>query len=103
MKINEFQKLMKDLYFKSDKKRGVHRTALWLTEELGELVSLLKNPVSDLKKTSLRKNVEEEMADVYAWVASLANLLGINLEEAVNDKYPGKCPKCHQNPCICKK
>ena len=34
MDISEFQKLMQDLYLTNDKKRGIHRTALWLGEEV---------------------------------------------------------------------
>jgi NTP pyrophosphatase (non-canonical NTP hydrolase) len=99
MQISEFQTLMRDLYFKNDQQRGIHRTALWLVEEMGELAHELK---VEPEKIELKK-VEEEMADVYAWVASLANLLCIDLESAVKAKYPSVCPKCVKIPCICKK
>ena len=99
MDISEFQRLMKDLYYTNDAQRGVHRTGLWLMEEMGELSHELKKflPAINLKA------VAEEMADIYAWVASLANLLDIDLSEAVLSKYPYKCIKCNQNPCMCKK
>ena len=97
MEIAAFQLLMKDLYFKNDQARGVHRTGLWLVEEVGELVREIKRDPDKINKGQ----VEEEMADIYAWVASLANLLDIDLNSAVNRKYPGCCPKCNRNPCIC--
>ena len=103
MHIRSFQKLMKDLYINSDGKRGVHRTALWLVEEIGELASQLKKNEKDLSKKDVKENIEEEMADIYAWVASLANLLDIDLDGAVQRKYPKRCPKCRKNPCICNK
>ena len=86
---------MKKLYFKKDSKRGKEKTLLWLIEEAGEL------------SESLRKgNIEaiaEELADVIAWTASLANLEGIDLEKALQKKYPGYCTYCGSIPCKCKK
>ena len=96
MKISEFQKLMKDLYFHQDLNRGIEKTFIWLVEEVGELASTLKQDSElDLNKIS------EEMADIIAWMSSLANLLEIDLEKALVDKYPNKCIKCNSNPCCC--
>ena len=47
-----------------------------------------------------RANLEEEFADVFAWLASLATLEGIDLE-AASGKYADGCPKCHRTPCAC--
>lgn len=97
MEISEFQNLMKTLFFESDSKRGIHRTSLWLVEEVGELVRELKKTEDQMDLES----VKEEMGDVFAWLCSLANLLGISLEEAANNKYPGYCKKCTKSPCEC--
>jgi len=43
----------------------------------------------------------DEFADVLAWLASLANVVGIDLEKAAMTKYDGKCPKCQKSPCQC--
>ena len=99
MEISKFQQLMKDLYFTNDNQRGIHRTSVWLVEEMGELAHELKKDLSAIDKIA----VAEEMADVYAWVASLANLLEIDLNSAVTSKYPHFCVKCGQNPCKCTK
>ena len=40
-------------------------------------------------------------AVVLAWLATLANIAGVDLEEAMDRKYGGGCPKCHANPCRC--
>jgi NTP pyrophosphatase (non-canonical NTP hydrolase) len=37
-----------------------------------------------------------------AWLASLANVVDIDLEKAALSKYPNKCPKCGLSPCSCK-
>lgn len=93
MHIHEFQEMMRQLYFHRDSKRGVKGTYDWLGDEIGELGEALK--VSDKEAT------EKEFADVIAWLASLANITGIDLEKAAIRKYNGKCPKCKKSPCQC--
>ncbi len=95
MKISDFQKLMKDLYFHQDSKRGIKNTFVWLVEEIGELATIIKEKEIDKEKAS------EELADVCAWINSIANLLDINMETALLHKYPNKCLKCNNNPCRC--
>ena len=93
MHIGEFQELMKQLYLHRDSERGVKGTFDWLADELEELREALEG--SDKEAT------EKEFADVIAWLASLANITGIDLESAALKKYDGKCPKCQQAPCQC--
>ncbi|MFX1456287.1 MAG: MazG nucleotide pyrophosphohydrolase domain-containing protein [Promethearchaeota archaeon] len=95
MKISEFQNLIKNLYIKRDQGRGIQRTFAWLIEEIGELAHILKKSEIESDKAS------EELADIIAWATSLANLLDIDLENALHKKYPNKCVKCGSNPCIC--
>ena len=42
-----------------------------------------------------------EFADVLAWLATLANIAGVDLDAAVQAKYGGGCPGCRQSPCVC--
>jgi len=93
MRIKEFQDLIKELYFERDSKRGIDKTMLWLIEEVGELAeAIIKNDLN---------SIAEEMADVFAWLVSLANLYEIDLEKEVVKKYPGYCIKCGKKPCEC--
>ena len=41
-----------------------------------------------------------ELGDVLAWVASLANQLGISLDEGAS-RFADGCPKCGAIPCRC--
>jgi len=85
--------MMRRLYFHKDSKRGADGTYAWLVDEVKELGEALdKND---------KKEMEKEFADVIAWLASLANVTGINLEQAALEKYKDKCPKCKQSPCRC--
>ena len=95
MEITEFQNMIKEIYFENDSERGKEKTFIWLIEELGELAEEIRK--NDVKTDAM----EDEFADVFAWFASLANLYDINLEECVEKKYPGSCPKCSKKPCVC--
>ena len=95
MNIREFQTLIKDLYFEQDQKRGLKNSYIWLIEEIGELASILKKPEINLDEAS------EELSDIFAWTTSIANLLNVDLETALNKKYPNMCIKCKSNPCLC--
>jgi NTP pyrophosphatase (non-canonical NTP hydrolase) len=47
-----------------------------------------------------RENLAHEFGDVLAWLASLANLLDVDLEAAVARNADG-CPRCGLTPCGC--
>lgn len=95
MNIRKFQTLIKDLYFEQDQKRGLKNSFIWLVEEIGELASVLKKKEINLDEAS------EELSDIFAWITSIANLLNIDLENALIKKYPNLCIKCKSNPCVC--
>ena len=97
MNISNFQNLIRDLYYHQDSKRGIKNTFIWLVEEIGELANILKEERLDKEKAA------HEIADVIAWAVSLANLLEIDVEKALIEKYPNKCSKCESNPCCCNK
>jgi NTP pyrophosphatase (non-canonical NTP hydrolase) len=93
MQISEFQEMMRRLYFHRDSERGVKGTFDWLVEEVEELHEALDEGDKEAS--------EKEFADVIAWLASLANITGIDLEKAALEKYNDKCPKCQHSPCQC--
>lgn len=95
MEIREFQRLMKDLYSDNDRERGMEKTMLWFIEEVGELAEAMRKED--------KKDIAYEMADVFAWMVSMANMLDIDVEEACLSKYPMKCSRCGHKPCICEK
>jgi len=93
MHIHELQEMMRRIYFHRDSKRGVKGTYDWLVDEVKELGEAL-----DLKD---KVALEDEFADVIAWLASLANITNVDLEKATLNKYDNKCPKCRHAPCQC--
>ncbi len=93
MHIREFQDMMRWIYFHRDSKRAVVRTFNWFVKEVEELRGALKEKNN--------KAIGEEFADVLAWLASLANVVNIDLEKVTIRKYNGMCPRCGQSPCKC--
>lgn len=94
MKLSEFQALIRDQYLEKDKARGIDGTFMWFVEEVGELARALKG--------NDRDNLEEEFADVLAWLTSMASIKGIDLEAAAQKKYGRGCPRCEKTPCCCR-
>lgn len=90
---DSFQSLIERIYLTRDTARGVPGTLLWFVEEVGELVRAIRR--------GERENLKEEFADVYAWLATLASLHGLDLEGLGRAKYGRGCPKCGREPCAC--
>ena len=75
----EFQRVISSRYEKTDRERGAAKTFLWFIEEVGELATALNS--------NDRQNLEEEFADVFAWLCTMANISDVNLAQAVAKKY----------------
>lgn len=82
-----FQALIRDRYYKTDSARGTPGTFLWFIEELGELATALQDNAPGKTPTpAQRANLDEEFADVLAWLTTIANINGVDLEHALR-KY----------------
>ena len=84
MTIDQFQKLIRERYYATDVARGAPGTYLWFVEEVGELAHAIAN--RERGKLD-QANLEEEFADVLAWLATLANICDVDLTKAIADKY----------------
>lgn len=85
--VRAFQHLIRDRYLESDAARGTPGTFMWLIEEVGELATALQDNAPGRNPTpEQRSNLEEEFADVIAWLTTLANVNGVDLEHALR-KY----------------
>ena len=94
MTIRGFQARIHELYGAKDAARGDAATFLWLTEEFGELATALRSGSDE--------ELALEMADVLAWLVTLASIRGIDLEAAAMRKYGRACPGgCGHVPCAC--
>ncbi len=91
--LPELQRLIRETYGDKDASRGVEGTFMWFMQEVGELATALRGGTPE--ETAL------EFADVLAWLATLANIAGVDLDRAIAQKYGGGCPGCGQAPCAC--
>ena len=94
MTLGEFQKLIRDTFGAKDARRGIDGTFMWFMEEVGELAAALRGGLP-------KEHTAAEFADVLAWLTTLANAAGVDLDAAVAAKYGGGCPECGQVPCAC--
>ncbi len=92
MELARLQQLMEETYGDRDRARGVPASIAWLCEEVGEFARAARK--------GTRAEQLEELADVLAWCASIANQLGLSMDEAVA-RYADGCPKCGEVPCTC--
>jgi NTP pyrophosphatase (non-canonical NTP hydrolase) len=90
--LNAFQDQIRATYFDRDSARGVPATVAWIAEEVGELAQAVRKGTAD--------DQEQELGDVLAWLAALANQLGLSFERAAL-RYATGCPRCGARPCAC--
>ena len=91
--FSEFQQLIRTMYLEKDVARGIDGTFMWLIEEVGELAAALREGSAEQQ--------QEEFADVLAWLTTIANVAGVDLNAALRAKYGGGCPGCGQLTCCC--
>ena len=91
--FRRFQQLIRKMYLEKDLARGVDGTFMWLMEEIGELAGALRNGTHEERLG--------EFADVLAWLTTIANVVGVDLAEAITLKYGAGCPGCGQFVCTC--
>lgn len=91
--LSDFQSLIRTMYLEKDVARGIDGTFMWLMEEVGELAGALREGTLQQK--------QEEFADVLAWLTTIANVAGVDLTTAIQQKYGAGCPGCGQYVCGC--
>lgn len=92
MDLAQLQDVIERTFGDRDRERGVPASVAWLAEELGELAQAVR-------KGNHEQQIHE-FGDVIAWVATLANQMGVDLSEAAS-RYANGCPRCSQLPCAC--
>lgn len=92
------QELIERMYGEKDEARGTSGTFMWLMEEIGELAAELREQKTGEPPTEA---LELEFADVLAWLATIANVAGVDLDVAFRKKYEAGCPGCGKLVCDC--
>jgi NTP pyrophosphatase (non-canonical NTP hydrolase) len=92
VELADLQSVIEATFGAQDRARGLPSSVAWLTEEVGELAQAIRKGTRDEQV--------HELGDVIAWVTSIANQLGITLDEAL-ERYRTGCPRCGASPCSC--
>ena len=92
MTVTEFQRHIEEIYLTRDRARGLEGTFMWFVEEVGELATALREGTD--------QEISNEIADVFAWLSTIASIKGIELDAAAQ-KYARGCPACAATPCRC--
>lgn len=101
LSIEAFQEHIRQRYYATDKARGSPATFMWFIEEVGELATALQRVncggATGAQDPEARRNLEEEFADVAAWLCTLANINDVDLAGAIRAKYlTGDGPEGHK-------
>ena len=92
MDLASFQDVIARTYGDRDAARGLPSAVAWLTEEVGELAQAVRKG-DDAQRL-------HELADVLAWLTSIAVQLGLSMDDAAQ-RYASGCPRCRSVPCVC--
>ena len=92
MDIAAFQDVITRTYGARDAERGLPAAVAWLAEEVGELAQAVRKG-DDAQRL-------HELADVLAWLTSIAVQLGLSIDDAAQ-RYASGCPSCGRIPCEC--
>jgi NTP pyrophosphatase (non-canonical NTP hydrolase) len=92
MDLGQLQDVIERTFGDRDRGRGVPASVAWLAEEVGELAQAVRKGTAEQQL--------HEFGDVIAWVATLANQMGIDLTLAI-ERYANGCPRCGAIPCAC--
>ena len=92
MELADLQARIEATFGARDRARGADGTFRWWVEEVGEVAKALRrgDPAE----------LEHELGDALAWLASVANVAGVDLERAAA-RYADGCPRCRRSPCTC--
>lgn len=85
--IQELQQYVREMHAERGFRNSTLENVLMLTEEVGELAKAVrKHEKMRTDEKSKIGSVKEELADVALVLVSIANDLGVNLEEAIREK-----------------
>jgi NTP pyrophosphatase (non-canonical NTP hydrolase) len=91
--LRDLQDTIRATYGEQDRARGVDATFAWFVEEVGELSRAIRRQGHDERVV--------EFSDVLAWLVTLADLTGVDLADAAQQRYADGCPRCGDSPCVC--
>lgn len=97
MGLEQWQQMLKEIYFPTQNYgRDAHQTLIHLYKVFGA-------GSRNLFRTRSEKGSKKYLAKIFAWYCALGTRLGVNIADALWEKYPNACPRCLKDVCECKK
>src|SRR3954465_5448609 len=84
MELGELQAVIEATFGERDRARGGGGTFRWFVEEVGEVAKALRDRDPD--------ELRHEVGDALAWLASVANVAGVDLGAAAAPRPAGRPP-----------
>lgn len=98
--LSRWQREMDFMYGDHNRERGISYVTGRLDDELVEVMAL-EHFAPRLKSDELRSQRILELADLTAWTLGIGNVLGIDVQEVVEERYGDGCATCSAMPCVC--
>jgi len=102
--ISQCVEHVRHMYGKINQGKCIYFACLRLNEEIGEVKNAhLFDGYWDNKVYlgTRRWSIALEFADVFAWIFSIADIIEVDLEKEIRDRYGGVCKRCEKRPCKC--
>lgn len=98
--IKDWQLHLKKMYGDKNQAAGIDNVLSKLQSETVELI-YIEESIFNLPQDEIRTKYREEIADCFAWIIGIANVLDIDIEKSLVDRYGHGCYKCGLTPCVC--
>jgi NTP pyrophosphatase (non-canonical NTP hydrolase) len=92
-----------NLYGPINRERGIEKALGRYFEEICEVAKAVFVDTHDsrLDCDQVRARIAREFADLFAWIFGIANLVEVNIQYVIEQRYNGTCGGCGRRPCKC--
>ena len=102
--LKEWSEHLSKLYGERNAQSGIDNVIARLLKEAVEILSLqIAASHTHMPSDELENEFALELSDVLAWTLGAANLLQVDLEKAIRERYEIACPDCREPDCTCTK
>jgi len=102
--LTDWSRHLEALYGARNRENGIQNVMNRLFKEISEIFSLTMD-IPFIKPDGTLDEIEREfaleLADTLSWAIAVANMVGVDIEKAVLDRFGDKCWNCKKNPCEC--
>lgn len=98
--LSHWQQFLDQVYGDRNRQRGFDNVTGRLTDELIEAIAL-EHFAGRMDDEQLHRHYSHGIADLAAWVLAVGNVVGVDVQKAVENRYGNGCPTCGNFQCSC--